>query len=349
MPHHSKHSLKQRKQHGILSTSSPGGYVNPQLSFQNSQCSRDEDCNQSTGNRTVASWMKSKKVSSDEVNLERSYYHGQYHRVPSSPAEDAGTENRAQKSGSIHDQDTFKQNRRDPREEIASVLLLAAAAATSDKDLSISTCRKLETSRDPEGIDSHSNRPLKKRKSIDHTANVDTVDNETNPDDACHVSPISHSSKSGATMGSNVLSHDTPSTTSTHSFDMKDDTASGASVERDTLESEYGRSKTRLYQMIPQFPSVLHWILSESSTQLCSSTRAIDLSVLQWVAHGQAWRIIRWDAFHREVLPAIFPQLALDVTATGSVDSFLWQLQAWGFQEIKDGPDVGAFAHTVGF
>ena len=40
-------------------------------------------------------------------------------------------------------------------------------------------------------------------------------------------------------------------------------------------------------------------------------------------------------------MPQFFPQLA------GSIDAFLWHLAAWGFEEIQDGPDVGAFGHTV--
>jgi hypothetical protein len=347
MPHHSKHSLRQRKQLDDLSGSSPGGYVNIQSSLQNSPASSNEECNRS--NSTMSRWIKQSEVSNSEERLARGYYHGQYHRVPSSPPEVAGSENRTQQTGPTDDHDAFKPNTRDPSQEIASVLLLAAAAATTDKDLSISTLRKLEANRDIDVVDSHGNRPLKKRKSMKHSANVDVGNNGTSPDDACHVSPISHSSKSGATMESNMMSHDTPSTSSSHSFDMKEETASGASGESLKPRSEYTRSQTLMYQMIPQFPSVVHWILSESSTQPTSSDRAVDLSVLQWVAHGQAWRIIRWDTFHRQVLPAIFPQLVLDATATGSVDAFLWQLKAWGFQEIKDGPDIGAFAHTVRF
>ena len=265
------------------------------------------------------------------------YFQRQYHRVPSSPPEETVLSNRTV-PGSSH-------LKRDPSQEIASVLLMAAAAATSVKEIRTSGSRGDGDNQDTEIVGS---RPLKKRKSEDRS--IDNVSGETrnHSDDTYHVSPISHSSKSGATVESNNRSHDTPSTSSAHSFDMKEDAHSNNIDGSCMKESQsHLRKQNSMYQMIPQFPSLVHWILSEPSAQSGASKFAVDLSVLQWVSHGQAWRIIRWDAFHREVLPTLFPQLVSNVTDTGSIDAFMWQLKAWGFQEIKDGPDIGAFAHTV--
>jgi len=95
---------------------------------------------------------------------------------------------------------------------------------------------------------------------------------------------------------------------------------------------------------IPHFPSVLHAVLTESE---------FANSVLQWLPHGQSWRIVRWDALRRQVLPKYFSQLreedCKDGTGQvcGSIDAFLWHLSAWGFEEVTDGPDVGAYSHVV--
>jgi hypothetical protein len=342
MPHHSKHNQHQRKILDSAITSSPGGYRNRQ-SFQNSPSSENEPCKQ---HQTPTNWMTQ---SVDHIeNHKRGYYQCQYHRVPSSPPDAVGSANQSSTSGSNEGISKLHHNKRDPSQEIASVLLMAAAAATSVKEES--TLENLSDTgiQDSDIVSSHGSRPLKKRKSEDHNADSIAGEVGTHSDDTYHVSPISHSSKSGATAESNSRSHDTPSTSSAHSFDMKEDSHSNTNGSCTKDVHLHSRPQQSMYQMIPRFPSSLHWILSEPSSQASSNKIAIDFSVLQWVSHGQAWRIIRWDAFHREVIPALFPQLVSNATDTGSIDAFMWQMKAWGFQEIKDGPDIGAFAHSVG-
>jgi hypothetical protein len=107
------------------------------------------------------------------------------------------------------------------------------------------------------------------------------------------------------------------------------------------------------YREIPHFPSVLHAVLTESE---------FAGKVLLWLPHGQAWRIVRWDALRRQVLPKYFTQLNEDMSKeaaagasaaqapaspSGSIDAFLWHLSAWGFEEVNEGPDVGAYTHVV--
>jgi hypothetical protein len=95
------------------------------------------------------------------------------------------------------------------------------------------------------------------------------------------------------------------------------------------------------YQAVPNFPDVLHKVLSQFDG---------NGSVLQWVQTGRAWRVVRWDALRRDVLPRYFPQLCQeeeDGSNGGSIDAFLWNVRAWGFEEITDGPDAGAYAHPV--
>ena len=58
-------------------------------------------------------------------------------------------------------------------------------------------------------------------------------------------------------------------------------------------------------------------------------------NVMQWLPHGRAWRIVRWDALRKTILPRYF--------GGTSVDSFLAQIADWGFTEITDGPDAGAY------
>ena len=62
-------------------------------------------------------------------------------------------------------------------------------------------------------------------------------------------------------------------------------------------------------------------------------------NVLQWLPDGKAWRIVRWDALRKQVLPKYFNFL--------TVDSFLAQLTEWGFCEIQNGPNAGAYQHAV--
>jgi hypothetical protein len=62
-------------------------------------------------------------------------------------------------------------------------------------------------------------------------------------------------------------------------------------------------------------------------------------NVLQWLPDGKAWRIVRWDALRKQVLPKYFSFM--------TVDSFLAQLTEWGFFEIQNGPHAGAYQHAV--
>lgn len=345
MPHHSKHNQHQRKVLDSAITSSPtGGYRNQQQSFQNSPSSDNEPCKH---DQAPAKWM-TQSVDHME-NHKRGYYQSQYHRVPSSPPDATdGSLNGTHNHESYEGIGNHNQNKRDPSQEIASVLLMAAAAATSVKEISTLENRSDVGSQDIEVVSTHGSRPLKKRKSDEHIMDIAAGEVGAHSDDAYHVSPISHSSKSGTTVESNNRSHDTPSTSSAHSFDMKEDSHSNTNGTSMKEGHSHSRAQHSMYQMITQFPSLLHWILSEPSSQTSANKFAVDFSVLQWVSHGQAWRIIRWDAFHREVIPALFPQLVSNATDAGSIDAFMWQLKAWGFQEIKDGPDIGAFAHSVG-
>lgn len=81
--------------------------------------------------------------------------------------------------------------------------------------------------------------------------------------------------------------------------------------------------------VVPHFPSVLHMLLTASKD-----------GVLEWLEHGKAWRIVRWEALRRSILPQFFPQLQ-------SMDAFLAHISSWGFREITEGADVGAYTNEV--
>jgi hypothetical protein len=81
--------------------------------------------------------------------------------------------------------------------------------------------------------------------------------------------------------------------------------------------------------VVPHFPSVLHMLLTASKD-----------GVLEWLEHGQAWRIVRWEALRRSILPQFFPQLQ-------SMYAFLAHISAWGFREVTEGADAGAYTHEV--
>ena len=169
----------------------------------------------------------------------------------------------------------------------------------------------------------------KKRKKHLDVLRRNMGDDTADPATPCQVSPVSASS---------IESHDGYS-------------EEGISIATQTSRtmmmlheaSSSGSYDERMKKAVPpepvdeqHFPSILHKVLSETDAQ----------TVLQWLPHGQAWKIVRWDALRREVLPRCFPELCQE-KGGGSIDSFLAQVRAWGFEEIKDGPDAGAYRHIV--
>ena len=237
--------------------------------------------------------------------------------------------------------------------------------------------------------------PLKKRKTVVDVLRQKPEDQLHHHPEPCHVSPMSHGSK---TLASETPAS-TPNSTNEHlmstsralSYEFKDDALrskthtpnSGvlknsqnnnkssptggngnnasnhhaSSIGNDSSSNHTSPNSATQFPpatnsnnaynqhhsngLVPYFASALHWLLTESSSQTASTEYAAARSVLQWVPHGQAWRVVRWDTLRKQVMPQFFPQLA------GSIDAFLWHLTAWGFEEIQDGPDVGAFGHTV--
>lgn len=166
----------------------------------------------------------------------------------------------------------------------------------------------------------------------------------------CQVSPVSSASPQAnhserASLAPPPSEQPTvvqPSQTD-ESYDSREaQTLSESAKIRDTAEiAPPPVVNSQQHQVVPNFPEVLHNVLSRSDK---------NSSVVQWLHHGQAWRVVRWDALRRHVMPKYFPQLCQGEEQGkngGSIDAFLWNVHAWGFDEIKDGPDVGAYSHRV--
>jgi hypothetical protein len=100
-------------------------------------------------------------------------------------------------------------------------------------------------------------------------------------------------------------------------------------------------SEVDQYAVVPDLPELLHAILSRGDR---------DCPILEWLHHGMAWKVVRWDALRTTLLPQVFPQCCFEMddgTLGGSIDAFLWNVRIWGFQEIKDGSDARAYTHEV--
>lgn len=257
----------------------------------------------------------------------------------------------------------------------ASALLLASTEVSSDNNY----CRKDATSSNgaaasdayecPEG-----NVPLKKRKKHldflrrnqqpippskqqqeEQVYEASSVSQNGQP---CHISPVSSSSIGSVanvdeqhpeeTMSASSSSKEAVVVVSTaEQLELSESRADSYDHIKDAQplpetakinDSTDIRSSSSSSLGVSHFPTTLH----EALTNLEFA------SVLQWLPHGEAWKVLRWDALRREVLPRCFPQLCEDdEKGYGSIDAFLLQVRIWGFEEIKDGPDVGAYRHEV--
>jgi hypothetical protein len=198
-------------------------------------------------------------------------------------------------------------------EAAASALLMASNGPRASPKSDLKETEESDVSREP----------IKKRKKHLDVLRRNQMDSKLTIDPTtgspCHVSPGSASSREADGHTDESVTIVTQSS-------------------RTLLEASSGSYDTRETKKdAPHFPSVLHKVLDMPDAK----------SVLQWLPHGQAWKIVRWDALRREVLPKYFPELCNKGEDGGSMDSFLWQVRAWGFEEIIDGDDAGAYRHLV--
>jgi hypothetical protein len=191
--------------------------------------------------------------------------------------------------------------------------------------------------------------PLKKRKKhldfLRRNQDTDSTDEQT---PLYHVSPVSHSSL-GSTRRSVSSEEHTPQRLGapgahrTDSYDSKESPYQQTEGTQELLDSSKIHSTTDIAPsatvMVPHFPSVLHRALSD---------KEFAGTVISWLPNGEAWKVLRWDVLRRRVLPLYFADLRdEDGKGCGTIDAFLWHLSAWGFEEVTDGTDVGAYRHGV--
>ena len=283
-------------------------------------------------------------------------------RNKSSDSTDRSTGNASQDATSV----ATLATETDEREAMASALLMVAKAAEREQFNSmISAAASLAS------VSTSSTVPLKKRKKQllrqdEDDSMSEATDKEvpasttaaTAEQDPCHVSPVSHSS---AEHGLRAESTDDATPTRrimppnrgnrTSSYDSKDvpmalKQATPSSTTQELLDSakvhstaQIGASHYPSQVLIPHFPTVLHQVLSDPE---------LDGKVVQWLSDGEAWKVLRWDALRRQVLPRYFSDLRDENGGgCGTIDAFLFHLSAWGFEELKDGTDVGAYRHDV--
>lgn len=236
------------------------------------------------------------------------------------------------------------------REATANALLLVSTAAVrhdSTPDSSEATAKQTEKE-DTDGTVAP-NVPLKKRKKHPgfmrgNNDNDEATDGESQP---CHISPVSHSSVEGRTVSREEATPERPQsiraqTERCNSYDSKD-----SPYQKDVTQQLLDSSKISSAKDIsitsrvdvPHFPSVLHQVLSDPE---------FAGTVVTWLPDGESWKVLRWDALRRQVLPRYFSNLRdEDGSGCGTIDAFLWHLFSWGFEEVKDGSDVGAYRHDV--
>ena len=157
--------------------------------------------------------------------------------------------------------------------------------------------------------------PLKKRKKMDI--------HRSRSGSPCYVSPMSgkYHSQSASESSSRASSYDSKDGEALHESAKVTDTKDIGATASDVV--------------VDDFPVHLHKVLSDPEMG----------KVIQWLPHGKSWRIVRFDALRKQLIPSHFPELC--DKGDGSIDAFLQQLFTWGFEEVVDGPDVGSYSNLV--
>jgi hypothetical protein len=237
----------------------------------------------------------------------------------------------------------------DEREATASALLMVARVASREQQQHYLKGMVVESSgnggRPMGGMSSVSSSastvPLKKRKkSLDilRRQQHHQTDVEKGP---CHVSPVSHDPS--------------PSSNRAQSYDSKDLGSSSVSspkgeTTQELLDSAKVHSTAQIgagasLPMTPHFPTVLHQVLANKELTTEDDKGPV---VIRWLSDGETWKVENWNAMRRQVLPKYFSDLTDEHgSSLGTIDAFLHYIEAWGFEEIKNGSNAGAYRHNV--
>jgi HSF-type DNA-binding len=246
------------------------------------------------------------------------------HRMPITPLkeDDASKVSRVHQSHSLSSSSRegspptiLKKHERtksfESHEIAASVLLLASSIRDNERQTTGKSNEGGDESDDNGSTQfADSSRPLKKRKNVTEI----NVNEHT-----FHVSPMS-----GKSSPSDPGLESSTSNTPTSAYDTR---------EHENLLVKPSPILPTFKSTIADFPLLLHSVLSDAE---------FENNVMKWLPDGKFWKIIRWDALRRQVMPKYFPSI-------DSIDIFLLHLQSWGFNEITEGPDAGAYSHMVRF
>jgi len=107
------------------------------------------------------------------------------------------------------------------------------------------------------------------------------------------------------------------------------------------------------------FPSHLHLALSSARIRNSLSSTKNSGAVVEWLPHGKSWRVLRWDAFAKDIVPFYFPYLCNEDSKMRKgnksyednhdckrINMFLEKMKEWGFTEVREAsPDLGSYRH----
>jgi len=186
--------------------------------------------------------------------------------------------------------------------------------------------------------------PLKKRKK-----QLDILRRRQHQTDVekqvCHISPVSHDSVTPSSAGHRAQSYDSKDLGSSSMSSPKGETTQellNSSKVHSTAQIGVGAALPVSQVLISHFPTVLHQALADKEL-----TTGDNGPVIQWLADGEAWNVENWNAMRRQVLPKYFSDLRDEHgNSCGTIDAFLHNIDAWGFEEIKNGPNAGAYSHN---
>ena len=182
--------------------------------------------------------------------------------------------------------------------------------------------------------------PLKKRKK-----QLDILRRQqTDAKDACHVSPVSHGSETPS-AGNRTQSYDSKDLGSSASLPQGESTQELLDSSKVHSPGQIGAKSTLPVSqvVIPHFPTVLHQVLA--NTKDSSDEKG---PIIRWLSDGECWKVENWNSMRKQVLPKYFSDLRDENGSSyGTIDAFLHNIDAWGFEEIKTGPNAGAYRHNV--
>eukprot|EP00957_Ditylum_brightwellii_P109976 8388910-Ditylum_brightwellii.AAC.1 len=106
----------------------------------------------------------------------------------------------------------------------------------------------------------------------------------------------------------------------------------GSSSTIDSMEDKRAHNEkhaptTSSVVLLPNFPLLLHNVLSS----FINSGK-----VLEWLPHGHAWWVLRWDEMSNTILPLYLPEFCAETSkedANADVDMFLWHVKAWNLRK----------------